>query len=78
MKFSYLFVIALLSQGCLMKKMAVNHADFGLESQIEKRMPLYSAQKDQLSLDVDKFLNTTKPYPHPALETEYELRHPEF
>ena len=61
MKFSYLFVIALLSQGCLMKKMAVNHADIGIEGQIEKRMPLYSAQKDQLSLDVDKFLNTTKP-----------------
>jgi hypothetical protein len=61
MKFSYLFVIALLSQGCILKKLAVSNADIGIESQIEKRLPLYSAQKDKLSLDVDKFLNDSKP-----------------
>ncbi len=61
MKYSYLFIITLLGQGCILKKMAVSNADIGIESQIEKRLPLYSVQKDKLSLDTDKFLNGSKP-----------------
>jgi hypothetical protein len=48
--------------GCAAKKMAVTNADFLLEAQIEKRLPLYAEQKEKLSKDVDLFLNQQKDF----------------
>ncbi len=40
--------------------MAVKYADTYIELQVEKRLPLYHAQKEALSKDIDKFLNGHK------------------
>lgn len=61
MKYSYLFVIMFLAQGCLLKRIVVSNADHAIELQIEKRLPLYSLQKDELSKDIDLLLNQSKP-----------------
>ncbi len=60
MKITALALIAFLGIGCAAKKMAANNADYLLENQIEKRLPLYAAQEEQLAKDVDKFLNEQK------------------
>lgn len=57
----WLFML-LLGLGCAAKKMAVTNADFLLEAQIEKRLPLYAEQKERLSKDVDQFLNQQKDF----------------
>jgi hypothetical protein len=51
----------LLLPGCAARKMAVSNADHLVTYQITRRVPLYSEQKDLLSRDVEKFLNSTKP-----------------
>lgn len=61
MKLFHLLLIVVLSYGCAAKKMAVENADTLISYQVNKRLPLYSAQKDELSKDIDKFLNETKP-----------------
>lgn len=61
MRMTSLFLIALLGYGCAAKKMAVENADSLISYQVNKRLPLYSAQKEELAKDVDKFLNDTKP-----------------
>ncbi len=61
MKLSHLFLIAVLTYSCAAKKMAVENADTLITYQVTKRLPLYSAQKEQLTKDIDKFLNETKP-----------------
>lgn len=61
MKLFHLILIAVLSYGCAAKKMAMENADTLISYQVNKRLPLYSAQKDELSKDIDKFLNETKP-----------------
>lgn len=50
----------LLFQACAAKKLAVEHADTFIESSVEKRLPLYSAQKKELSKEVDEFLEKHK------------------
>jgi hypothetical protein len=61
MRMTLIFFIAFLGYGCGAKKMAVENADTLINYQITKRLPLYSAQKDQLNRDVDIFLNKEKP-----------------
>lgn len=61
MKLVPLFLIAVLSYGCAGKKLVAKNADLLVELQIEKRLPLYSSQKDQLAKDVKEFLNKQKP-----------------
>lgn len=61
MKMTVMFLIMLLQFGCTAKKMAVENADTLLRYQINKRLPLYSAQKDQMNRDVEIFLNKEKP-----------------
>lgn len=67
MKFLPLLLTATLSFGCAAKKMAAQNADIILESQMEKRLPLYSEQKKALSKDVDKFLNDQKAFAEETL-----------
>ncbi len=62
MKITSLFIMAAMTYSCSAKKIAVSSADFILENQIEKRLPLYADQKESLSKDVDKFLNDQKVY----------------
>lgn len=45
---------------CAAQKVAVKYADSYVERQIEKRLPLYDAQEEILSKDIDKFLNEHK------------------
>ena len=52
MKYSYLFIITLLGQGCILKKMAVSNADIGIESQIEK---LNLMNIDEVNYDQEEF-----------------------
>lgn len=61
MRMTAMFLIAILAYGCAAKKMAVDNADTLISYQITKRIPLYSAQKDELGKDIDQFLNNTKP-----------------
>ncbi len=51
--------LALLSS-CGPKKVAVKYADTYIETQVEKRLPLYDSQEEVLSKDIDKFLNEHK------------------
>lgn len=51
----FLFVTA-----CGPKKVAVKMTDSYIESQVEKRLPLYQAQEEALAKDIDKFLNDHK------------------
>ena len=45
---------------CGPKKVAVKYADTYIETQVEKRLPLYDSQEEVLSKDIDKFLNEHK------------------
>lgn len=75
MRLTTLVLSAFLLAGCAAKKLAVSNADTLLENQIEKRLPLYDAQKTALAKDVDKFLNDQKPFAREAIPliTDVEL-----
>lgn len=75
MKLAPLILTAIIGYGCAAKKMAAVNADVMIQHQIEKRLPLYSAQKDALSKDIDKFLNEQKPFAKEAVSaiTSIEL-----
>lgn len=47
--------------------MVAQNADLLVQNQIEKRLPLYSAQKTALSKDIDKFLNEQKAFAREAI-----------
>ncbi len=55
-----LYLCVALVSSCGPKKVAVKFADTYIESQVEKRLPLYSAQEEVLAKDIDKFLNEHK------------------
>lgn len=55
-----ILMTAFLGYSCAAKKMAAQNADLMLEHQIEKRIPLYSAQKSALAKDVNTFLTEQK------------------
>lgn len=55
-----LLLSLILFQACAAKKLAVDHADTFIETSVEKRLPLTSSQKKELSKDVDKFLEQNK------------------
>lgn len=61
MKMLLIVLICFLVTGCAAKKFAVDNADTLISHQINKRVPLYSKQKEKLSKDIDKFLNDSKP-----------------
>src|SRR4051794_27692335 len=61
MKITVLYLIMLLSYGCGAKKMAVENADTLINHQVNKHLPLYSEQRDQLKRDIDKLLDKEKP-----------------
>ncbi|WP_408096867.1 DUF6279 family lipoprotein [Peredibacter sp. HCB2-198] len=61
MRIATFFLIVLIGYGCAAKKLAVDNADTLLGHQVTKRIPLYSAQKNELGKDIDKFLNNQKP-----------------
>jgi hypothetical protein len=67
MNWKIVVLATMLGTGCAAKKMVAENADFMLESQIQKRLPLYSAQKVSLSKDIDHFLNEQKPIIKEAL-----------
>lgn len=73
MKLAFLVLLALLVCSCAGKKMAVENADTLISYQMNKKIPLYSAQKEQLSKDIDKFLNETKPKAQDILPVIDEL-----
>lgn len=50
----------ILVSACGAKKVAVKYADSYIETQVEKRLPLYDSQEAALSKDIDKFLNEHK------------------
>lgn len=79
MKMTFMFLIMLLQFGCTAKKMAVENADTLINYQINKRLPLYSEQKDQMNRDVDIFLNNEKPVAQEILPVidEIDLKNPE-
>lgn len=62
-----LMLTACLGMSCAAKKMAAKNADLLIENQIEKRMPLYTAQKKALAKDVDLFLTEQKEFAKEAL-----------
>jgi len=55
-----LLLIGPIFYGCAAKKLIVMNADTLLEHQIEKKIPLTTVEKSQLSKDIDVFLNTHK------------------
>ncbi|HXH76140.1 MAG TPA: hypothetical protein VNJ08_14310 [Bacteriovoracaceae bacterium] len=59
--------LLMLFGSCAAKKILVKNADNLLEHQIEKRLPLYSKQKEELSSDITAFLNETRPKAHELL-----------
>lgn len=61
MKLAPLILTTLLGHGCAVKKLATQNADMLIQNQLEKKIPLYSAQKVSLAKDIDKFLNSQKP-----------------
>ena len=67
MKPAFLLILSLLIFGCAAKQMTARNADILLELQIEKKLPLYSAQKQKLKKDVDAFLNQQKPFAKEAI-----------
>ncbi len=61
MKLQILLCLCLtLLSSCGPKKVAVKYADTYIETQVEKRLPLYDSQEEVLSKDIDKFLNEHK------------------
>lgn len=79
MKMTIMFLIMLLGYGCAAKKLAVENADTLIGHQVTKRLPLYSTQKDQLSKDIDLFLNKEKPLAMDILPVidQIDLKSPE-
>jgi len=79
MKMTVMFLIILLQFGCTAKKMAVENADTLINYQINKRLPLYSEQKDQMNRDVEIFLNKEKPVAQEILPVidEIDLKNPD-
>jgi hypothetical protein len=67
MKVLPILMSAFLGYSCAAKKMAAQNADLMIEHQIEKRIPLYSAQKSALSKDVNVFLTEQKVITQEAL-----------
>jgi hypothetical protein len=67
MKLATLLILSFIGYGCAAKRMVAKHADVLLEHQIEKRLPLYEAQKKQLSKDVNQFLNDQKSFTKEAI-----------
>lgn len=64
MRVSLLMLVALLGYGCAAKKIAVSNADILISQQIQKRMPLTDAQKNELNKDIVQFLNKEKSRVH--------------
>lgn len=62
-----LVMTAFLGYSCAAKKMAAKNADLLIEHQIEKRMPLYTAQKTALAKDVNTFLTEQKEFAKEAM-----------
>lgn len=62
MKLLPLIFSAIIGYGCAAKKMAAVNADVLIQHQIEKRIPLYAAQKEALATDIDRFLVAQKPF----------------
>lgn len=62
MKLAPLLLMAIIGYGCAAKKMAAQNADVLIQNQMEKKLPLYSAQKESLAKDIDKFLNAQKQF----------------
>ena len=62
-----ILMTAFLGYSCAAKKMAAQHADLLVENQIEKRLPLYSAQKRALAQDVNLFMTEQKEVTKDAL-----------
>lgn len=60
MRITLIFLLMFLGHGCGAKKLAIDNADTLISHQVNKRLPLYSAQKDQLAKDIDRFLNKEK------------------
>ena len=60
MKFVFYILILSLYIGCAAKELVVRNADTMIEYQVTKRLPLYPKQKDELSKDIDAFLNNEK------------------
>lgn len=67
MRVSSLFLAIFVGYGCAAKKLAVKNADIVLEQQIQKRLPLYMAQREVLSKDIDSFLNEQKSFAKEAI-----------
>ncbi len=67
MQATHICLLFILSSACTAKKIAVKNADLLLEHQIEKHLPLYSAQRKLLSHDVNEFLNEQKPFAKEAI-----------
>lgn len=65
--FLLLLIALILGHGCAAKRLTARNADVLLELQIEKRLPLYYAQKTLLKKDVDRFLNEQKLYTKEAV-----------
>jgi hypothetical protein len=61
MKKWIIFLTTFTLSGCGAQKLIVMNADYLLVHQIEKRLPLDSNQKKDLSKDIDKLLNEQKP-----------------
>lgn len=61
MKPYFSLLILLLISSCAAKKLAVRQADNLIQYQIEKKIPLYTAQKEKLGRDIDKILLELKP-----------------
>lgn len=61
MKQVFLMLSLLILASCAAQKLAVKHADTLIANSIEKRLPLYSDQKQKLAKDVDQFLMSRKP-----------------
>jgi hypothetical protein len=60
MKKKIVFMLMAVSFGCTAKKFAVENADILINYQINKRLPLYSRQKEELNRDVEHFLKQKK------------------
>jgi hypothetical protein len=54
-------LILLILSSCAAKKLAVRNADNLIQYQIEKKIPLYTAQKEKLGQDISRILTNLKP-----------------
>jgi hypothetical protein len=55
-----LFLLLFICVACAARELVIKNADSMLEYQVNKRLPLTTAQKNELQKDVDLFLNTEK------------------